>query len=407
MSCITGDETGLVKVWDISHSSGGVLKYTQGEQKRSNGITAMCWLDELENNTVLYNTKDGYFHTMHVNTTSENNFSWVSDSVAACSSGLKVVRGKCILVTKMGDICINNLVDCKESVTINSIKNLDTSAFSSSSNIIRSGGDIHCVDIHQRYNLVALAGKETDLKVWDISQGYEKPFFEAQNVEDHILGVPYDIYVTGCCIIQPHVYGVCTAFHDVRFYDARVSHRPVSQYKIEREIERRPTCMLQWNDNKFLISEASGDIHLYDTRRGFKSRAKFKGGTGSVRCMVKHPSGCQLIGAVGLDRKARIYHVSTGKLLQSIYLKQRGQAFLFNKDLPFKDNLQLYYNTNNLNFKAQNSSKLEDSVWNTMNPVIDNMDSKVSEVTCITSNDKPSIKNVSSVKKFKKKFSRK
>lgn len=70
---------------------------------------------------------------------------------------------------------------------------------------------------------------------------------------------------------------------------------------------------------------------MYDTRRGFTSRAKLRGGVGSVKCMTKHPAGLQLLAVTGLDRKARIYHVPTGKLLMSIYAKQRCNCVLLSK----------------------------------------------------------------------------
>merc|ERR1712000_775050 len=85
---------------------------------------------------------------------------------------------------------------------------------------------------------------------------------------------------------------------------------------------------------KYLIGEAGGDLHLYDTRRGFTSRAKLRGADGSVRCIAKHPDNLPIVATTGLDRIARIFHVPTGKQIQQLFLKQMGTCCLLSKGSP-------------------------------------------------------------------------
>ncbi|KAG8340085.1 ribosome biogenesis protein NSA1 [Trypanosoma vivax] len=239
--------------------------------------------------------------------------------------------------------------------------------------LLECGGPVEAFHCHRKFGMWSMGGKGSDLCVYDInSQDVNEPVFRAKNVRDHVLDVPFPIYVTGTCIINPFVFCTTTAYHQVRFYDRRSSERPVQEYEISREIDRRPTTLLQWNCNKFLIGESSGDVHLYDTRRGFSSRAKLRGGVGSVRSMAKHPAGHQVLAVAGLDRKARIYHVPTGKLLMSIYAKQKCTCILLNRHLPLADNVSSFSGMANTK-QPKKSSIVGDEVWDNMDPVVDDI----------------------------------
>ena len=144
----------------------------------------------------------------------------------------------------------------------------------------------------------------------------------------------------------------------------------MQEFEIDREIQRRPTTLLQWNSNKFLIGEASGDVHLYDTRRGFASRAKLRGGVGSVRHMVKHPQGHQILAVAGLDRKARLFHVPTGKMVMSMYTKQKATCVLLDQNLPLADNTAAFSGVANTK-QPKKADLLGDDVWDDMEPIID------------------------------------
>ncbi|EPY26041.1 ribosome biogenesis protein NSA1 [Angomonas deanei] len=222
--------------------------------------------------------------------------------------------------------------------------------------------------------MVAVGGENNDLMVYNLAaQDVSTPVFKARNVQDHVLDVPYPVYIVGTCVINPFVFGTTTAYHQVRFYDSRASERPVQEFEISREIERRPTCMLQWNSNKFLIGEASGDVHLYDTRRGFTSRAKLRGGVGSVKSMCKHPAGHQLLSVTGLDRKVRLYHVPTGKLLQTFLRSNESTAFCWTRACRYKT---MFHHS--AGSRTQNNLK-SPPLWVTnsgknMDPIVDTLD---------------------------------
>lgn len=353
MSCVTGDDTGLVKVWDISRSSGATLRFSYGEQSRKRAIKGMCWMDS-STSSVAFSTQDGCISTLSLRDKMLLSTKHVGH-VAALPNAMAVVRGRLTLVESDGTVCLGD-VDGDNMKTY------------------EGNGPVDATHIHRRFGMIAMGGKDNDLCVYDISsQDLSTPAFKAENVRDHVLDVPYPVFIAGVCIINPFVYCTSTAYHQVRFYDRRSSNRPVQEFETSGEIERRPTTMLQWNANKYLIGEASGDVHLYDTRRGFASRAKLRGGVGSVRCMTKHPSGHQILGVAGLDRKARFYHVPTGKLLLSIYAKQKVNCLLMDKGLPFSDNVSSFSGIVNTK-QPEKANTLGDDLWDDMDPVIDDLD---------------------------------
>jgi len=359
MACLTADETGLLKVWDIKRSSGAVLKTTYGAQGRSRGIAALAWQDGTTSRALL-NMQDSTISVYDVPGNLMLSCVKREGVVAATAYGMQVVRDRLFVVGKDGRIAVTTYEDSS-----------DADAEATKTNFMPSTGIVEASHIQRRFGLIATGGKDNNLKVWSTnSERWDTPIFEAKNVRDHVLDVPYPIHIVGACVVDPHVYGVATAYHDVRFYDRRLSERPVQEFRIDREVSRRPTALMQWNCNKFLVSEASGDIHLYDTRRGFSSRAKLRGGVGSVRHMVKHPGGAQLLAANGLDRKTRIYHVATGKLLCSIYIKQKGTAVLLDRNMPFVDNTQSYMDVPNLK-RPNERNVVPQRVWDDMEPVND------------------------------------
>ncbi|RNF07063.1 ribosome biogenesis protein NSA1 [Trypanosoma conorhini] len=352
MACVTGDDTGLVKVWDVTKSSGATIAFSYGEQSRKRGIAGMCWMDS-STTKLVFSMNDGVVSVLDLE---ERKLlrSKKMGLVAGLPNGLAFVKDKLVMVAKDGKLLIAD-------------------ASFEEGNILKCNGPVEAFHIHRKFGMFAMGGQDNDLCVYDVSaEDVSIPLFKAKNVRDHVLDVPYPVYVTGTCIINPFVFCTTTAYHQVRFYDRRSSERPVQEFEISREIERRPTTLMQWNCNKFLIGEASGDIHLYDTRRGFASRAKLRGGVGSVRSMAKHPAGHQLLGVAGLDRKARIYHVPTGKLLMTMYAKQKVSTILFDRHLPLADNTGAFSSIANTK-QPSKSSTLGDEVWDNMDPVVDDI----------------------------------
>ena len=352
MTCVTGDETGLVKVWDVRRSSGGVLLHVYGRQSRARGITGLTWVEAALDKAVvaradgtvcLYDPRrDMAISAQRIGVT------------PAVPGGIAVVQGRLVVVAADGTVAVpavdalfaqaqahdvaglrrqanaakarrteaNRVVAAADGESDDGEEDGDggeavgTPADDVVSKFAGNGPNVRAAHVHRRLALVAMGGTNNDLGVYNIAPSNERPevpLFRAQNVEDHVLGVPMPVDIVGAAIVDSHVTAVATAQHACRFYDRRVSARPVQEFDLHREIARRPTCLLQWNSNKFCVGDATGDVHLYDCRRGFASRAKLRGGVGSVRQMLKHPGGEPILTVVGLDRKARVYHLQIGR----------------------------------------------------------------------------------------------
>jgi ribosome biogenesis protein NSA1 len=362
MACLTGDETGLVKVWNISRSSGATLNWCYGEQTRKRGIAAMCWVDGSTRQSII-SMQDGSLSFLDVSKSMMLSASMLG-SAAAQSTSMSVVRDKLCLLSSSSTLNFVGFCEDGYSLDVANARKIETT------------GPVHSSHIHRKFGMLACGGRDNDLAVYDLLGERTEPVFRAANVRDHVLDVPFPVFVTGSCIVSPFVFCTSTAYHQVRFYDRRACERPVQEFAISREIERRPTTLVQWNCNKFLIGEASGDVHLYDTRRGFASRAMLRGGVGSVRHIVKHPQGHQIVAVAGLDRKARIYHVPTGKQILSMYAKQRVTCVLLDRNLPMADNTSMYSGIVNQKV-PEKVEALGDAIWDDMDPVCDEFDAPV------------------------------
>lgn len=355
---MTGDETGLVKIWDISRCSGPTVRFTYGAQDRKRSVMSMCWIDS-STSSIAVSSRDGTVTLLNIDK-KKILLSKNVNIVAELSSSIAFMKERLVLVSGKGKISLFD-VELSEVGTID------------------GRGPVDASHMNRKYGMIALGGKDNNLMVYDMNgEGITDPVFRAENKRDHVLDVPFPVYLTGTCIVNPFVFCCCTAYHEVLFYDRRASTRAVQEFEISREIDKRPTKLLQWNCNKFLIGEASGDVHLYDTRRGFSSRAKLRGGTGSVRCMAKHPAGHQILGVGGLDRKARLYHVPTGKLLMSLYTKQKCNCLLLDRNMPLADNISSFSGIANTK-KCSSNSAVSSEIWDDMDPVIDEFEESTPE----------------------------
>jgi ribosome biogenesis protein NSA1 len=134
---------------------------------------------------------------------------------------------------------------------------------------------------------------------------------------------------------------VGTAYKQVRLYDVRESsktRRPTATTP-EGLLEYRVMSLCQVDDYQLVVGDAVGDIYSLDIRSlgrnpksaPNKNMGRYVGPAGSIRQMKKHPTLPRLA-AVGLDRMLRIYDTNKRKLLDCVYLKQRLNSVLFDKD---------------------------------------------------------------------------
>ena len=163
-----------------------------------------------------------------------------------------------------------------------------------------------------------------------------------------------------------------TAYKQVQIYDIRASssaaaasssRRPVL-YTPEHLLEHRITTLCQLADGYTLaVGDTVGDVHLLDMRkmhsgkqqysssgnkRGSSSgsggnrrrnnakeeigRGRLVGPGGSIRQLYRHPTIPHYLGCVGYDRKLWMWNVSSRKMVECVYLKQRLNCLLICED---------------------------------------------------------------------------
>lgn len=149
-----------------------------------------------------------------------------------------------------------------------------------------------------------------------------------------------------------------TAYKQVQIYDVRQSpaRRRPALHTPDGLLSHRITALCQLPDgNVVAAGDAAGDCHLLDLRRmrpGGRSgggggagakRAREEiglgrlvGPGGSIRQMAMHPRAAggspPILACVGLDRKLWTWDVSTRKVADCVYLKQRLNCLLFCED---------------------------------------------------------------------------
>lgn len=163
-----------------------------------------------------------------------------------------------------------------------------------------------------------------------------------------------------------------TAFKQVQIYDIRSSssvsslcRRPVL-YTPEHLLEHRITSLCQLHDGYTLaVGDTVGDVHLLDMRKmhsgkqhygsssssssggGGKHHGRGNGTTtakeeigkgrlvgpgGSIRQLYRHPKIPHYLGCVGYDRKLWMWNVTSRKMVECVYLKQRLNCLLICED---------------------------------------------------------------------------
>ncbi|KAL3760358.1 hypothetical protein ACHAWU_000333 [Discostella pseudostelligera] len=168
-----------------------------------------------------------------------------------------------------------------------------------------------------------------------------------------------------------------TAYKQVQIYDIRTSssssssaasssRRPVL-YTPEHLLEHRITTLCQLADGYTLaVGDTVGDVHLLDMRkmhsgkqqcsssgggskRGSSSsgssgtrrrnnakeeiaKGRLVGPGGSIRQLYRHPTIPHYLACVGYDRKLWMWNVSSRKMVECVYLKQRLNCLLICED---------------------------------------------------------------------------
>mmetsp|Transcript_8005 Transcript_8005/g.29600 ORF Transcript_8005/g.29600 Transcript_8005/m.29600 type:complete len:463 (+) Transcript_8005:79-1467(+) len=179
-------------------------------------------------------------------------------------------------------------------------------------------GPVHALAVSND-GVLAIGGKGNELCLWDSRTGQN--MFKAKAPKADMLGYVPKPWVTALEFI-PGSGGTkvvaATGHAQIRVYDAHLQRKPVLLIKFGEGPVM--SIAISPRGDQLFAGSTSGDIHSFDLSNGNRLGA-FKGSTGSVRCIVAHPS-LPVIASCGLDRFVRVFHSTTRKPLAKLCLKQ-------------------------------------------------------------------------------------
>ena len=356
MSLLTGDELGLLKVVNLKSKT---LAITCGSPSRESSIAAVCLVPTEASGTGIATSAS------RVAVVSHSGVLTVWDTVTGTkvhrceAAGTDAVliaawKGNFIVVSRGG-----------------AVKIFTQGAHNGEGDDARTfdvGPRVCAAAFHQTTGTLAIGGREHEPELWDISSGERT--WSARSVAPDSLDLRVPVWVTALVFIgeavankgkggggkggkiasttptptttttpaidedmdtTPHIlspfrFVVATGTRSLRFYDSRLSRRPL---QVVDGIGEFPFSALALASNgRILVTgDTSGILRKFDALT-LAPAGVFRGHTGAIRALVVHDK-LPYVASVSLDRTARVYHVESRQLLRRFYLKQRLQVAIF------------------------------------------------------------------------------
>lgn len=320
MKVIAGDETGLIKSITVETN---VHEYVTdpSAQSRTHGIEHMCWNGP---NRVIASMKNHHVCQYQVDS-------------KQCDWDIELKEQHPLV----GLACIENttLLSCstKGSVQVQNLQAREpvlTRSFN-----IKSGQDLCRMRLSSSHDVFATGGKESDLQLVDLETG--QAVFRAKNVPHDDLELQVPVWIRDLAFISQdshHLVLTGSAHRHVRVYDTKAQRRPVQSITFG---DHPITSVLATpGRHTFVVADSTGDINALD-RRMLKHRlGRYVGPGGAIKSLSSHAGGRPYFAATGLDRKVYVYHETSRKCLQSLYVKQRQNVVLFHHEAEIDTTLK-------------------------------------------------------------------
>ncbi|PAV65911.1 hypothetical protein WR25_13824 [Diploscapter pachys] len=310
MDCFVGSSTGALKAISLRDNSFTNLNAIRELQPKNHEITAMNWRDQeqtevltaqLDRKLKIYDMKDNSQKTLFT-----------------IEGGSGAVKG--LHRNKSSD----SLLTCVESGLVR-IWNGEGNSLSE----WKVGDNIAAANTSSDGNELATGGMKNLVKIWDIEQGKQK--WSAKNVGRTMLDLDVLVACTDVKFLANRDTLIeATKMHEMRIYDPRAQRRPVKTIPfMDKSITAVSNC---FRDDHILAANATGEIGMFDIRAKGYLVCKYKGQTGSIRCISAHPTE-PLAASCGIDRFVRLHDLQTKKLVHKIYCKTQLNRVLLRDDL--------------------------------------------------------------------------
>mmetsp|Transcript_9802 Transcript_9802/g.13762 ORF Transcript_9802/g.13762 Transcript_9802/m.13762 type:complete len:382 (-) Transcript_9802:47-1192(-) len=316
MRVITGDETGLLKVFEVES---GKLEGVYGlkQQTRKNSIIYLRW-----DNDGTRGGEDAFF----IGRTNGVVQKWAITKHIAPNSELKMSEISLLDHFHKDTVHYSTVSGRNGSKILGMTRSGNCSLEQKK---IKLKGPVDALKVGDR-NLI-FGGKNNILKAFDFET--ERVTWKAKNVKkDPVTLLESPIFESIVESMAPMDKDpnlnqlICfTGHRDVRIYDRRAGTRPQKSFKFGKYVVK--SAKLDPLGTQIVHGDVAGNIGSIDLRMHKKLR-KYEGGCGSIRCLDFHPT-FGYFAAIGLDRMCRIYSFDSDKMKAHFYLKQRANSVLF------------------------------------------------------------------------------
>ncbi|KAJ8906275.1 hypothetical protein NDN08_002768 [Rhodosorus marinus] len=304
---VTGDDLGLLKAIDVG--SGKVVFQTSissADDRRRVAVTHLSRTGARDNIVVC--TSDGAIHQLL-------NFRDVATVPGRLEGG----------TVGIGELDEHRALLCSPAGELHFLQ--DKILIPSSMTV---GNNIQCMQTSQKERILAVAGKEQELELWDLQ--HEKSTFRAKNVASDELGLR--VPVDNRCIAftskeDTKIVAVGTGLGRLRLYDTRCGQRrPVQD--LDTSLNRRNgipsacTAIDVWNRSEpgsVVVATGDGDLRAFDLRSK-QVQGVFRGHSGSIKTIRSHQSE-PLLASGGFSRFLLIHDVKSRAQLAKVYVINR------------------------------------------------------------------------------------
>ena len=324
MFVVTGDETGVVKLVDVSGRT--YLRYGD-VQSRSNSISAVVSAGKKSVLTVKINGEIEHYSIDVQENTTQLLLEKSARTDIERPTGMKQIiqngtySDKMLLYNAQGSVSVYDSKAIKLSKA--NLVNFEVKGPLSVAAMCNNGG-------------VLFGGKENDAKLYSIET--QKEIWAAKNVSQDNLHLRVPVWITCMAFRNPlvdsfegdsSVFYTGTAHRHVRMYDIKASQKPTATLEIgpDFRVSAIQPAPGGESDRLLYVSDTTGGITQWDMRTQRRVHT-LKGASGSIREMSLSEDGKHLA-CVGLDRFLRVYDTTSNKLAHSIYLKNRLNTCVF------------------------------------------------------------------------------
>eukprot|EP01063_Lacrimia_lanifica_P014180 TRINITY_DN2081_c0_g2_i1.p1 TRINITY_DN2081_c0_g2~~TRINITY_DN2081_c0_g2_i1.p1 ORF type:complete len:443 (+),score=157.66 TRINITY_DN2081_c0_g2_i1:53-1330(+) len=347
MACIVGDETGLLKVVDLSKASNPRVAYQTGSQDRNYGVmgivpgprTGDYFVSRLNGNVTLLKSGgtgvpceaaevEGTLLPCVIPTALF--YDADADQISSVDDQGHVQTVK-VSANELGEVAIETVggfeVDCPNLAAVMFFK-----------------------DTHWGV-CVCVGGRDKEPAVYRIQTG--KKVWEAKELPHCSLGLRPKRFPTTANILGNGELFISTGYRELRRYmlhpPPAADGTPQKLSKKDRANFRAP--MMNWvpewlDDVRFfaarphgkteaVLADNTGSVYRVDAVSK-QLLMKFRGVSGTIRSVTIHPT-LPYVASVGLSRRLEVHDLNSGKMVVQPYLKQIINCGLFLPPPPFAD----------------------------------------------------------------------